>query len=78
MDELMVNIGTDTCSLDQDVVVLGGQMAPDGSYEYIDAIEIAERAGTIPYEVMTAFSARVPRVYNGRIATEIDLQGLRD
>ncbi|MFN5876114.1 MAG: alanine racemase [Ignavibacteria bacterium] len=78
MDELMVNIGTDTCSLDQDVVVLGGQIAPDGSYEYIDAIEIAERAGTIPYEVMTAFSARVPRVYNGRIATEIDLQGLRD
>ena len=78
MDELMVDLGTDLCSLEQEVVLLGGQMAPDGSHEHIDAIEIAERAGTIPYEIMTAFSERIPRVYSGRIATEIDIQGMRD
>lgn len=78
MDELMVNLGAGSCDLEQEVILLGGQTAPDGSFECIDAIELAERAMTIPYEIMTAFSARVPRVYNGRIASKIAQGRQRD
>jgi alanine racemase len=41
-----------------EVVVLGSQ-----GDERMDAEEIAEAAGTIPYEILTNVSRRVPRVY---------------
>ena len=57
MDQLMVNVGRNsTVSIGDDVVLLGS----DGE-ESISGWEIAERLGTIPYEVLTGISARVPR-----------------
>ncbi len=65
MDELMVNIGADDFPLGQEVVLLGAQSGVSGEFAAIDAIELAEKAGTIPYEILTAITARVPRVYQG-------------
>jgi alanine racemase len=42
----------------EDAVLIGSQ-----GRETVTALEVAERVGTIPYEVTTAISARVPRVY---------------
>jgi alanine racemase len=58
MDEVMVNLGEATdVAVGDEVLVTGRQ----GS-EQIDAWELAERAGTIPYEICTNISSRVPRI----------------
>jgi alanine racemase len=49
-------------SVGDEVVLLGSQRGPAG-FHTIRAEEIAARVGTIPYEVLTAVSRRVPRVY---------------
>lgn len=64
MDEIMVNLGQDDYPLDEPVVLLGRQVGPGGRHEAIDAIELAQMAQTIPYEILTAVSLRVPRVYD--------------
>lgn len=59
MDQLMVDLGTGSgCRIGDDVTLLGR----DGAEE-ISAWELADRSGTIPYEIFTAVTARVPRVY---------------
>jgi alanine racemase len=58
MDQFMVNIEQDSV-FNEDEVVLMGQ---DGK-EQIRAEDLAEWAGTIPYEILTNINARVPRVY---------------
>ena len=63
MDECMVDVGNDVVELGDEVVILGAQPAADGHMQSIDATDIAAWAGTIPYEVTTAFSARVPRQF---------------
>ena len=63
MDEIMVNLGKDDYPLDEPVMLLGRQAGPDGHYDVVDAIELAQKAQTIPYEILTAVSLRVPRVY---------------
>lgn len=55
MDQLMVAVPDETC-LGDEVVLIGCQ----GDHE-ITATEIARRLGTIPYEVITSISSRVPR-----------------
>ncbi|MFO0605794.1 MAG: alanine racemase [Polyangiales bacterium] len=68
------NVSMDLCTLDvtdvarrhgvsvgDEVVLLGAQSGPAG-FDVIRAEEIAARVGTIPYEVLTAVSRRVPRV----------------
>lgn len=60
MDECMVDIGDDDIGLGECVVILGTQ-----DNETIDAREIAERCGTIHYEILTRIADRVPRVYIG-------------
>ncbi len=68
------NVSMDLCTLDvtdvarrvgvavgDEVALLGAQSGPAG-FEVIRAEEIAARVGTIPYEVLTAVSRRVPRV----------------
>jgi alanine racemase len=65
-------ISMDMCSLDvtdahgaglgDEVVVLGEQQGPLGQ-DCISAEEIAAHAGTIPWEILTAVSRRVPRFY---------------
>jgi alanine racemase len=58
MDESMVDVGDDDVKPGDEVVLIGSQ---DG--ESILADQIAGSLGTIPYEITTAVSARVPRLY---------------
>jgi alanine racemase len=58
MDQIMVNIEWDTAYNGDPVVLLGA----DGE-EAITCEDLAEWAGTIPYEVLTNINTRVPRVY---------------
>jgi alanine racemase len=59
MDMVMIDVtGIPGVSLYDDVVLMGSQGA-----QTISAQEIADRIHTIPYEVLCAVSARVPRVY---------------
>jgi alanine racemase len=60
MDQLVVDIEEDSAYNADEVVLLGEQ---DG--EWISAEELADRAGLIPYEVLTAINTRVPRLYRG-------------
>ena len=63
MDMTMVDV-TDVpgASVRDEVVVLGAQEGPLGR-ACIDADEIAGHAETIPWEVLTSVSRRVPRFY---------------
>ncbi|HND48576.1 MAG TPA: alanine racemase [Anaerolineales bacterium] len=54
MDQFMVDAGEDDVKVGDEVVLLGGEIAPE---------ELADWAGTNEYEVMTNISARVPRVF---------------
>jgi alanine racemase len=58
MDQIMVNIEWSTAYNGDEVVLLGR----DGD-EVISCEDLAEWAGTIPYEVLTNINTRVPRVY---------------
>jgi alanine racemase len=63
MDMTMIDV-TDVggASLRDEVVLLGSQEGPLGR-DAIGADEIAAHCGTIPWEVMTSVSRRVPRFY---------------
>ncbi|HVE76567.1 MAG TPA: alanine racemase [Actinomycetota bacterium] len=58
MDHLMADVGNDEIGPGDEVVLLGSQGADE-----INATEIADAVGTIPYEIVCGISARVPRVY---------------
>jgi alanine racemase len=58
MDQIMVNIEWDTAYNGDEVVLLGAHGG-----EVITCEDVAEWAGTIPYEVLTNINTRVPRVY---------------
>jgi alanine racemase len=58
MDQMMVNIEWGEGWNGDEVVLIGEQADARVTVE-----ELAEWAGTIPYEVLTAISERVPRVY---------------
>jgi alanine racemase len=58
MDQTMVNIEWETAYNGDQVVLIGA----DGG-ERITCEDLAEWAGTIPYEVLTNINTRVPRVY---------------
>jgi len=65
MDQIMVNLNNDqTIETGDEVVLYGSQ----GS-EFIPVEEIAERAGTIPYEVTTWLARRVPRICTNAVET---------
>ena len=59
MDQLMVNVGTDTVFNGNDVVLIGTQ-----GNESISAKELASLADTIPYEIFTNLNNRLPREYS--------------
>ncbi|MDX1688747.1 MAG: alanine racemase [Candidatus Promineifilaceae bacterium] len=61
MDQLMVNIDWETAYNGDEVILLGE--AENGVAITTD--ELAEWAGTIPYEVLTNINTRVPRLYVG-------------
>lgn len=58
MDQIVVNIENDSAYNGDDVILIGS----DGSSK-ITVEELAEWAGTIPYEILTNINTRVPRVY---------------
>jgi alanine racemase len=61
MDQIMVDVGGVPEARVGDIVVLYGAQGDD----IITVEEIAERVGTIPYEVTCWLARRVPRVYIG-------------
>jgi alanine racemase len=58
MDQMMVNIESDSAFNGDEVTLMGES---DG--ETITAQDLADWAGTIPYEILTNINTRVPRVY---------------
>ncbi len=58
MDQIMVNIESGEGWNGDEVVLIGEQ-----GEARITVEELAEWAGTIPYEILTAINARVPRIY---------------
>jgi len=63
MDQVMVDIGWDSAYNGDEVVLLG---TSNGARITVE--ELAEWAGTIPYEILTGINTRVPRVYVDRPA----------
>jgi alanine racemase len=63
MDMTMIDV-TDVpgAAMRDEAVVLGAQEGPLGA-DAISPHEIAEAIGTIPWEVLTSISRRVPRFY---------------
>jgi alanine racemase len=59
MDQCLIDVTDVPGAAEGDIVTLLGQ---DGS-ESIGATEWAERSDTIPYEILTSFSPRLPRLY---------------
>lgn len=63
MDMAMIDVtAIDGAAVGDEVVVLGAQEGPLGR-DAISADEIAANAGTIPWEILTSISRRVPRFY---------------
>lgn len=58
MDQIVVNIGSDSAYNNDEVILLGKR---DGVC--ISCEEMAEWAGTVPYEILTNINTRVPRIY---------------
>jgi alanine racemase len=68
MDQMMVNIEWDSAYNGDEVILIGE--AGDSS---ISCDQLAELAGTIPYEILTNINTRVPRIYtNGGLAVNRD------
>ena len=58
MDQIVVNIENDSAYNGDEVILFGG----DGKNK-ITVEELADWAGTIPYEILTNINTRVPRLY---------------
>ena len=58
MDQMMVNIEADSAFNGDEVTLIG-----ESSSEAVTAQDLADWAGTIPYEILTNINTRVPRVY---------------
>ena len=58
MDQIVVNIENDSAYNGDEVILLGS----DGKNN-ISCEELADWAGTIPYEILTNINTRVPRIY---------------
>ena len=58
MDQIVVNIENDSAYNGDEIILLGN----DGKNS-ITAEDLAEWAGTIPYEILTNINTRVPRIY---------------
>lgn len=58
MDQVTINIEWDSAYNDDEVVLVG-----EMGTEHITVEDLAEWAGTIPYEILTNINTRVPRVY---------------
>ena len=59
MDQMMVDLGPDGIAFNGDDVLVFGKHNSDE----LRLEELCEKIGTIPYEILTMISSRVPRVY---------------
>ena len=59
MDQIMINIEADSAFNGDEVTLIGSSE----SGERISVEDLAEWAGTIPYEILTNINTRVPRIY---------------
>ncbi len=67
MDQFMVDLGPDgSAYVEDDVVLIGTQGG-----ETISVEDVAQRAGTIGYEILTRLNERVPREYVGGSAAAV-------
>jgi alanine racemase len=62
MDQLMVNIEWGSAYNGDEVVLIG-----EANGERVTVEDLADWAGTIPYEVLTNINDRVPRLYQGAV-----------
>ncbi len=58
MDQIVINLEWDSAYNDDEVILIG-----EAGDESITCEDLAEWAGTIPYEILTNINTRVPRVY---------------
>lgn len=58
MDQLMVDVGSSQVDVGDEAVLMGEQNG-----QRISAWDLAERVGTVPYEILCAISSRVPRTF---------------
>jgi alanine racemase len=58
MDQMMVNIEADSAYNGDEVTLIG-----EANDTAITVQDLADWAGTIPYEILTNINTRVPRVY---------------
>ncbi|HTP12489.1 MAG TPA: alanine racemase [Bacteroidota bacterium] len=58
MDMIMVDVGDADVAVGDEAILMGRQNGQE-----ITCWDIAERVGTIPYEILCGISARVPRIY---------------
>ena len=60
MDQIVINIEWDSAYNDDEVILVG-----ESGTETITCEDLANWAGTIPYEILTNINTRVPRIYTG-------------
>jgi alanine racemase len=60
MDQIVINIEWDSAYNDDEVILIG-----ESGAESITCEDLADWAGTIPYEILTNINTRVPRIYKG-------------
>ena len=60
MDQFLVDLGGQSVLLGESATLIGEQDS-----EIITAEELAELCETIPYEILTGFNERLPRIYRG-------------
>lgn len=60
MDQIVINLEWDSAYNDDEVILIGAS-----GDESITCEDLADWAGTIPYEILTNINTRVPRVYQG-------------
>jgi alanine racemase len=63
MDQMMVNIEDGSAYNGDEVILIGESGGTSTSSVQVTVEDLAEWAGTIPYEILTNIGARVPRVY---------------
>ena len=63
MDQIVVNLESDSAYSDDEVVLIG-----ESGGHSVTCEDLAEWAGTIPYEILTNINTRVPRIYPGSLA----------
>jgi len=60
MDQMLVNIEWDSAHNGDEVILIG-----ESGEQRVSVEDLADWAGTIPYEILTAINDRVPRIYPG-------------